>query len=107
MDFKLEYRPFRKDLFLNLGNVFAIDKEGNLFKKTVKIMDIYTNKPVLYFDNFCNYYIKDLGKDYPFTKDMCIDAMGRNYKGIENVIIKKEDMNKILALAYSYLNVKE
>ncbi len=73
----------------------AIDEKGHVFNKTVEWDETPDGKMVISFGWPAAYSPEDLRKDYPYTKGLCIDAMGRNHKG-SAVWIQAREMNRIL-----------
>jgi len=73
---------------------YAHAEDGKKFEKVVMLKNT-DKRPVLSFGGFCEYYLEDIQKSYPFDHNLYIDAMGRNHLG-SPVYIKQEDINKIL-----------
>jgi len=84
-------------------DVDAFDAAGNKFVKRIQIRKGHNQEKdkygyygkIISFGWPCEYYINSLLRDYPFDRDLCIDAMGRNHKG-HAVYISKKSINKIL-----------
>lgn len=90
-------------------SVIAFDEKGNKFEKIISFLkgqEEYSKYgyygTVISFGWPIQYYIRSLLIEFPFKKDMSIDACGKNHKG-SDVCISKQDMNDILIQFYGYI----
>lgn len=78
--------------------VIARDREGNEFRKSIEIIEGWPNrdKVIVSFGWPSEYYFEDLESHYPYQKDYCIDMGGLNHKGIPDVSIGADDMDRVV-----------
>lgn len=84
----------------NEVHVEAFDEKGNTFDKVVEFEkngSTLFNKggTIIHFGGPCSYYVKDLLKNYPLDRNLCIDMCGLNHRG-SAVSISKDDINRLL-----------
>ena len=90
---------------IELTTTVAKDKDGNNYDKKVTLYKGGPeNRYIISFGWPCEYYLETLIKNYPYQKDLVIDAIGRNHKGTEDVKIDKDELNRILEKAVNCLD---
>lgn len=89
----------KKVISKQIATVVARDKEKNEFLKDVVLYKHEDEDWIISFGWPCEYYFKSLKRYYPFKKGLVIDMMGRNHKGIPDVMISSDQMDSLMKQA--------
>ena len=89
----------KKVISKQIATVVAKDKKGNEFQKEVVLYKYEDRDWIISFGWPCEYYFYSLKEYYPFQTGLVIDMMGRNHKGVPEVVVSKDQMNSIVSKA--------
>ena len=89
----------KKVISKQIATVVAKDKKGNEFQKEVVLYKYEDQDWIISFGWPCEYYFESLKRYCPFKKGLVIDMMGRNHKGIPDVMISSDQMDCLMKQA--------